>query len=83
MPFLYHSEQVHANYVNSEGQTRRNIVHVENGKGTKTLEIMNAKGKTVKKTKKALTKAEIAKIKANRFIPGLFTSMRSKTRRHG
>lgn len=73
MPFLYHSEQIHSEMKNGKGQTRRNIVSIRNGKGTKTVVVMNAKGKTIKKNTKALKQAEIKKIKKNKFIPGLFT----------
>lgn len=74
MPFIYHSEQIHADYKNGKGQTRRNSVTIRNKKGTKTVEVLNAKGKTIKKRIHSLTKKEIAKIRKNQFIPGLFAA---------
>lgn len=68
--FAFHSEQVHSTYENGEQQTKKNVVNIKNGKGTKTVTVMK-NGKTKSSTKK-LNTAEIKKIKQNQFIPGLF-----------
>jgi hypothetical protein len=76
--FNYHSEQVHS----TNGKTRKNIVNVDNGRGTKSVEQYDSKGKLLQKSKKKLTASQIRNIKNNVFIPGLFKDcMRSKTRR--
>ncbi len=64
--FAYHSEQVHKVNVNGKSSTRRNIVHINNGKGYKEL---NTNGKS---KRKALTKKELSCIKKGKFVPGLF-----------
>lgn len=69
--FSYHSEQVHTIVKNGHSTTRHNIVHIKNGKGHKSI-ITNSTRK-----KNPLTKKEIAKIRKNQFIPGLF-NMRPK-----
>jgi hypothetical protein len=71
--FTYSSNQIHS--VN--GQTRENIVVIKNNKGHK---IIKTNGSI---TKKPLTKKEIAMIRKNKFIHGLF-NMRpnNKTRRN-
>ena len=68
--FAFHSEQVHSVYEDGTQQTRKNIVNIKNGKGTKTVSIVK-NGKTNSSTKK-LSPAEIKKIKQNQFIPKLF-----------
>lgn len=70
--FTYHSEQVHSEFQNGKGQTRRNIVSIRNGKGHKAVETYNSKGRKLNSTKKALTTAEMDCIKKGKFIPGLF-----------
>ena len=74
--FSYHSNQIH--HVN--GNTRENIVRIENGKGVKIIK-QNTGNKTTL-NKKPLTQKEISNIRKNIFIPGLF-KMRpnNKTRR--
>jgi hypothetical protein len=70
--FSYHSEQVHSDFRNGKGQTRRNIVDVKNGAGTKSVEVYDASGKVKTKKEKVLTESELNCIKRNQFIPGLF-----------
>jgi len=83
MPFNYHSEQINS----KDNGTRRNIVSINNGKGTKSVEEYDTKGKLLHTAKKPLTSTQIQKIKNNSFIPGLFNDCcaskqtRSKTRR--
>jgi hypothetical protein len=71
--FTYSSNQIHS--VN--GQTRENIVVIKDNKGHK---IIKTNGSI---RKKPLTKKEIAMIRKNKFIHGLF-NMRpnNKTRRN-
>ena len=68
--FNYESSQVHSVVENGRQMTKKNIVNIQNGKGTKTVEVTE-NGKTRKSTKN-LTNAEIQKIQRNQFIPGLF-----------
>jgi hypothetical protein len=70
MPFAFESTQVHQVEENGHIKTKKNIVNISNGKGTKTVEVIE-NGKTRKNTKK-LSKEEVAKIQKNEFIPGLF-----------
>ena len=70
--FSYHSEQVHSDFHNGKGQTRRNIVDVKNGAGTKSVEVYDASGKVKNRKEKTLTESELSCIKRNQFIPGLF-----------
>jgi len=71
--FVYHSKQIH--HVN--GNTRINIVDINNNKGKKIIE--ESKGSKVTRKQKVLSKKEIKKIRANQFIPGLF-NMRPKNK---
>ena len=79
--FHYHSEQVRK--VNNK--TRRNIVNIENGKGTKSFIEYSPQGKILKENTKPLTQHEVANIRNYRFMPNLFhnvqPSLRSKGRR--
>ncbi len=70
MAFTFHSEQVHSVQENGQQKTKKNIVNIVNGKGTKTVEITE-NGKTRRNTQK-LSKKEQEKIQQNQFIPGLF-----------
>ena len=70
--FSYHSEQVHSEFRNGKGQTRRNIVNVKNGKGTKSVELYDVSGNIKNRKEKALSAKELSCIKGNKFIPGLF-----------
>jgi len=69
--FTYSSNQIHS--VN--GQTRENIVVIKNNKGHK---IIKTDG-TIRK--KPLTKKEIANIRKNKFIHGLFNMLPNKKTR--
>ncbi len=80
--FTYHSEQVHSAFVNGKGGTRRNIVKIRNGKGEKAVELYSAKGKLQSRKTKGLTADEIACIKRNEFIPGLFRDCGLGSRRN-
>ena len=85
--FSYQSEQVHSQFSKGKGQTRRNIVKIQNGKGTKAVEVYTAEGKLLQKREKHLTDKELDCIKSNKFIPGLFKDciaplrLKGKTRR--
>lgn len=68
--FSYHSEQVHTTIENGHLKEKRNIVDIQNGKGTKTV-ILTTNGKTRKSTHK-LSKQERKKIQAEQFVPRLF-----------
>lgn len=87
--FSYSSEQVHSQFSKGKGQTRRNIVKIQDGKGTKAVEVYTAEGKLLQKREKHLTDKELHCIKTNKFIPGLFKDcivpltprLKGKTRR--
>ena len=70
--FSYHSEQVHSSYVDGKGATRRNIVSIRDGKGTKAVEVYQADGSLKNRHQKELTQSELNCIQRNKFIPGLF-----------
>lgn len=74
--FSYHSEQIHSDFANGYGQTRRNIVSIRNGKGEKAVELYNTVGARETRRSKRLSPAEIRKIRAGTFIPGLFGGSR-------
>ena len=66
----YHSEQVHTSMVNGQVKEKRNIVNIENGKGTKTV-ILRENGKTRKSSHK-LNPKEKEKIINGIFVEQLF-----------
>jgi hypothetical protein len=70
--FSYHSEQVHSDFKNGKGQTRRNIVSIQNGKGVKAVETYAQNGTLKGRKEKQLTKGELECIQKNKFVPGLF-----------
>jgi hypothetical protein len=70
--FSYHSEQIHAASNNGEGGTRRDIVHIDGGKGMKAVEIYDMGGNLLSRADMPLTKAELDCIERHKFIPGLF-----------
>jgi hypothetical protein len=70
--FSYHSEQVHSTFEKGRGQTRRNIVNIRNGKGTKAVEVYSADGTKQSRKEKDLTPKELDCIRRNKFVPGLF-----------
>lgn len=70
--FSYHSEQVQSSFENGKGETRRNIVSIQNGKGIKAVEVYKADGSLHKRNEKELTHTELSCIQRNKFIPGLF-----------
>jgi hypothetical protein len=72
MGFHYNSTQVHAVEKDGVEEVRKNTVNIENGKGTKTVELTK-NGQTRKVTHK-LTASQVKKIQNNQFIPGLFKS---------
>jgi hypothetical protein len=58
--------------VKGKGQTRRSIVDIKNGQGTKAVETYAADGKIKQRNEKQLTQTELDCIKRNKFVPGLF-----------
>jgi hypothetical protein len=72
MAFRFHSTQVQEVIENGDAKIKKNIVSIENGKGSKTVETIE-NGKTRKVTHK-LSNSEMKKIAKNEFIPGLFKS---------
>jgi hypothetical protein len=79
--FSYHSEQVHSAFANGRGETRRNIVNIKNGKGYKAVETYGSNGKVKTKKRIPLKPKELACIRRNKFIPGLFKDCIAKTRK--
>jgi len=72
--FSYHSEQVHS-FLDKEtgkGQTRRSIVSIQDGKGTKAVELYTADGKQLNRKELPITDKEMQCIQKHKFIPGLF-----------
>ena len=70
--FPYHSEQAHSAFQKGKGQTRRNIVDIKDGKGTKAVETYDVNGKRISRKEKNLTSSELECIQRNKFVPGLF-----------
>lgn len=70
--FSYHSEQIHAASNNGEGGTRRDIVHIEGGRGIKAVEVYDVTGKLLSRADMPLSKSELNCIERHKFIPGLF-----------
>jgi hypothetical protein len=74
MPSFYHSESVQWTSSPKKGKShgKRNSVTIKNGKGTKKVEVLNAKGalahgKTVK-----LSKKEVRNVLKGNFMPGFW-----------
>jgi predicted ribosome quality control (RQC) complex YloA/Tae2 family protein len=70
--FSYQSEQLTSEFKNGKGQTRRNSVSIQKGKGVKAVEIYTHDGTLKTRKEKQLTKTELECIQKNKFIPGLF-----------
>jgi hypothetical protein len=75
--FRYHSNELKK----TPNGVRSNVVTVKNGKGKKNTIIYNNSGKVVENISKKLTISEIKNIKNAKFMPGLFTAMRKRTRK--
>lgn len=71
--FVYNSVQTHSD-LNSEGkcQIKTKRVKIKGKTGFKMITIRNKSGKIIKKSKKRLTRKQIACIQKCQFIPGLF-----------
>lgn len=80
--YTFHSEQIASHYTSKNGkpsgQTRRNVVDIQNNTGTKSVNIYDASGKQIQTNSKPLNQEEIEKIRANIFIPGLFNDCQGK-----
>ncbi len=74
--YTFHSEQIASHYTSKNGkpsgQTRRNVVDIQNNTGTKSVNVYDASGKQIQTNSKPLNQEEIQKIRAKIFIPGLF-----------
>lgn len=72
---FYYSETI--SYSSNPGENkphgRRNIVSIESGKGTKSVEFLNRSGRVSKKSTRKLSSSERKKILKNEFIPGLWS----------
>jgi hypothetical protein len=66
---VFHSEKVHAA---SGMPSVHDVVSINRGKGYKLREILNTKGKTVKRMRKTLSKKEMNHIMTGNFLPGLW-----------
>jgi hypothetical protein len=70
--FTYNSVQTHSEFKNGKGRTKTNRVTIKGKAGYKMITIRNASGRITKKSKKRLSKKEVACIKKCQFVPGLF-----------
>jgi hypothetical protein len=72
--FVYHSE--HTTFTSHPHKNtpygKRTIVNITNGKGKKSLEILDKTGKTLKTSKKTLQMNEINELKSGNYIPGMW-----------
>ena len=59
-------------------QGTTNTVEIKDGKGYKLKEILNAKGKTVKRIRKQLNSKEIDTIAKGLFMPGFWSNCCTK-----
>ena len=50
----------------------RNLVEIKNGKGTKTLESLNASGAVLKRKRVTLKRKEIKNVLGGKFMPGFW-----------
>lgn len=75
--FVYNSVQTHSNFKNGKGRTKTNRVTIRGKTGYKMITVRNRSGRVTKKSKKSLTKKEIACIKRCQFVPGLFKDCES------
>lgn len=70
--FTYNSIQTHSEFKKGKGRTKTNRVTIRGKTGYKMITIRSASGRITKKSKKRLSKKEIACIKKCQFVPGLF-----------
>lgn len=72
----YHSESTSwsSSPKNSNQFGKRNIVTIENGKGTKIAETLNRSGKTLKTVKKTLKRKEVDEVLKGKFISGFWNN---------
>ena len=77
MTFSYVNSQM---YIVGGKKTKRNVI-IKNGKGYKSLCSYN-NGKKCHNKKKRLSKVEIQMIKMGKFIPSLFSDIKTKTRKN-
>jgi hypothetical protein len=70
--FNYNSVQTHSVFKNGKGKTKTQRVTIKGKTGYKMVTIRNNSGRVTHKSKKKLTRAELACIQRNEFIPGLF-----------
>ena len=72
--FTYNSVQTHSEFKNGKGRTKTNRVTIKGKTGYKMITIRGPSGRITKKSKKRLSKKEVACIKKCQFVPGLFKS---------
>ena len=74
MPSFYHSESVQWSTSPKQGKPhgRRNSVTIKNGKGTKKVEVLNAKGTPLKGKTVKLSKKEVHNVLKGNFMPGFW-----------
>lgn len=70
--FEYNSVQTHSEFVRGHGYSKTQRVTIRGKTGFKSVTVRNKSGRVTRKSKKRLTKKEIACIKRCQFIPGLF-----------
>ena len=80
-PYPRISQQTHQSYTNiSEtwvnGQGRRNVVTIRNGKGQKRVERMGPRGEVLDTTTRSLSPPERNQILRGKFVPGLWRNCR-------
>lgn len=77
--FNYMSEQVHQEIgPKGRGLTKIRRVTVKNGKGFKEVILKGLDGKTRSKSRKRMSKKEVAAIKKGEYLPALFKTCEPK-----
>lgn len=79
MPSFYHSESVQWTSSPKKGKIhgRRNIVTIKNGKGTKKVEVLNAKGAPIRAKTVKLSRSEVKNVRRGNFMPGFWANCKS------
>lgn len=76
MPVFYESSTINWSSDPKRGKTHgtRNIVQIKNGKGTKTKQTLNSRGKVIQTRKQKLKKSELENILKGQFIPQFWSN---------
>ena len=77
--FSYHSSESHNTIINGKRNSKKTMVNVKNGKGTK--KVITTHGSKSKASTHKLTAAEIKNIKGRKLMPNLFSALSARNDR--